>query len=118
MENILEIKDLHVKAGEKEILKGIDLVVKNDDKLSGKGVMNLSSIQIITPSFEPALIYDIYKDTIDSIKNMKVDFGYSWNEDDGLSLDLQTDAAEVFQAAFTASFTTVWSSPSPLSSNV
>ena len=81
-----------------------DLVVKNDDKLSGKGVMNLSSIQIITPSFEPALIYDIYKDTIDSIKNMKVDFGYSWNEDDGLSLDLQTDAAEVFQAAFTASF--------------
>ena len=31
MENILEIKDLHVKAGEKEILKGIDLVVKNGE---------------------------------------------------------------------------------------
>ena len=31
MENILEIKDLHVNAGDKEILKGIDLSVKSGE---------------------------------------------------------------------------------------
>ena len=29
--NLLEIKDLHVNAGEKEILKGIDLNIKKGD---------------------------------------------------------------------------------------
>ena len=32
MSNLLEIKDLHVNAGEKEILKGIDLDIKKGDK--------------------------------------------------------------------------------------
>ena len=31
MEHVLEIKDLHVYAGDKAILKGIDLVVKSDE---------------------------------------------------------------------------------------
>lgn len=73
-------------------------------KVSGEGIMNLSDIQIVTPAFEPAVIYDIYKETIDSIKKMQVKFGYKWNEEDGLSLDLSTDAADQFQKAFTTSF--------------
>ena len=32
MSNLLEIKDLHVNAGEKEILKGIDLDIKKAEK--------------------------------------------------------------------------------------
>ena len=70
----------------------------------GEGILNLSDIQIITPSFEPAVVYDTYKETIDSIKKMQVKFGYKWNEENGLSLNLTTDAADVFQKAFTASF--------------
>ena len=31
MSNLLEIKDLHVNAGEKEILKGIDLDIKKGE---------------------------------------------------------------------------------------
>ena len=33
--NLLEIKDLHVNAGEKEILKGIDLNIKKGRILKG-----------------------------------------------------------------------------------
>ncbi len=81
------------------------VIVKNaDEGVYGQGIMNLSGIQIITPAFEPAVVYDIYKDTIDSIKKMQIKFGYKWNEEDGLSLDLNTDAADQFQKAFTSSF--------------
>lgn len=84
---------------------GFNVVVKNDDEsVSGRGNLNLSGIQILTPSFEPKIIYDIYKDTIDSIKTMKISFDYDWNQNDGLNLSMQTDAAETFQNAFTLSF--------------
>lgn len=70
----------------------------------GQGIMNLSDIEIITPVFEPAVIYDIYKETIDSIKKMQVKFGYKWNENEGLSLNLNTDVADIFQKSFASSF--------------
>ncbi len=80
------------------------LVAKSDSKVSGSGILNLSQIQIITPSFEPEIVYDIYKDTLDSIQKMKISFDYKWSEENDLSLDLTTDAGEVFQSAFTSSF--------------
>lgn len=79
------------------------LLLNDDEKVSGRGIMNLSQLQILTPSFEPEIIYDIYRDTLDSIKSMKVNFEYGWTEEEGLSLNLQTDAAQTFQTSFTAS---------------
>ena len=81
----------------------LKLLLKDDEKVSGRGIMNLSQLQILTPSFEPEIIYDIYRDTLDSIKSMKVNFEYGWTEEEGLSLNLQTDAAQTFQTSFTAS---------------
>lgn len=79
-------------------------VPKSDSKVSGSGILNLSQIQIITPSFEPEIVYDIYKDTLDSIQKMKISFDYKWSEENDLSLDVSTDAGDVFQSAFTSSF--------------
>lgn len=80
------------------------IVSKTQDGVYGSGVLDLSEIQIITPSFEPQIIYDIYKETLDSIKTMSVSFDYKWSEEDGLELELNTNAGEIFQNAFTSSF--------------
>lgn len=85
-----------------EILCSFD--IDRNINVNGSGVLNLSSVQILTPSFEPKIIYDIYKESIDSIKNIKIDLGYNYNQDDGLSLTLNTNAAENFQAMFTSAF--------------
>ncbi|WP_027727924.1 hypothetical protein [Treponema sp. C6A8] len=70
----------------------------------GEGILDLNVIQILSPSFEPKAVYDIYKSTLDSVKTMRVRFNYKWNEEDGLALDLKTDAGDVFQRAFTNTF--------------
>jgi uncharacterized protein (TIGR03545 family) len=74
------------------------------EEISGKGIMNLSELQIITPAFEPAIIYEIYKDTINSFNHMQIKFGYRWNKEEGLDLSLNTDAGDIFQKAFISSF--------------
>lgn len=85
-----------------EILCSFD--IDRNINVNGSGVLNLSSVQILTPSFEPKIIYDIYKESIDSIKNIKIDLGYNYSQDDGLSLTMNTNAAENFQAMFTSAF--------------
>ena len=78
------------------------VISKAQDGVYGSGILDLSEIQIITPSFEPQIIYDIYKETLDSIKTMKVSFDYKWSEEDDLELELSTNAGEIFQNAFTS----------------
>lgn len=75
-----------------------------DGNVKGTGVLDLSQVQIQTPAFEPAIVYDIYKNAIDSVKTMKINLDYTYSVDDGLILGIQTNAAEVFQTMFTSAF--------------
>ena len=72
--------------------------------VAGTGTLNLSEVQILTPSFEPKIVYDIYSDAINSVKTMKIQLGYTYSEADGLVLTIDTNAAEIFQTMFTSAF--------------
>ncbi|MCR5062552.1 MAG: hypothetical protein K6A89_04645, partial [Treponema sp.] len=72
--------------------------------VKGSGTLNLSEVQILTPSFEPKIVYDIYSDAINSVKTMKIQLGYTYSEADGLVLTIDTNAAEIFQTMFTTAF--------------
>lgn len=72
--------------------------------VAGTGTLNLSEVQILTPAFEPKIVYDIYSDAINSVKTMKIQLGYTYSEADGLVLTIDTNAAEIFQTMFTSAF--------------
>ena len=78
--------------------------VDKELNIKGNGILDLSSVQILTPEFEPKIIYDIYKEAIESVKTIKIDMGYDYSKEEGLNLSLNTNAAENFQAIFTAAF--------------
>lgn len=72
--------------------------------VKGSGTLNLSEVQILTPAFEPKIVYDIYSDAINSVKTMKIQLGYTYSQTDGLVLTIDTNAAELFQTMFTTAF--------------
>ncbi|MDR2402118.1 MAG: ATP-binding cassette domain-containing protein, partial [Cytophagales bacterium] len=76
MSHLLEIKNLHAGVGEKEILKGIDFLIKTNEVHvimgpNGAGKSTLSNCIIGNPKYK-IFSGDIFLDG-QSIKNLKVD---------------------------------------------
>ena len=65
-----------------------------------QGSVDMSGMKITTPSFEPAPVYEIYRKATDRFTALRVGFNAGYTPESGVTLSLDTDAAERFAAVF------------------
>ena len=95
----LKIDDAYALDAQSSALR---CAVRGDDdgSFNVQGSVDMSGMKITTPSFEPAPVYEIYRKATDRFTALRVGFNAGYTPESGVTLSLDTDAAERFAAVF------------------
>ena len=72
----------------------------DDGSFRVQGAIDMSGMKIATPSFEPAPVYEIYRKAAERFTALKVGFTAGYVLESGITLSIDTDAAERFAEVF------------------
>ena len=95
----LKIDDAYALDAQSSALR---CAVRGDDdgSFNVQGSVDMSGMKITTPSFEPAPVHEIYRKATDRFTALRVGFNAGYTPESGVTLSLDTDAAERFAAVF------------------